>query len=307
MSGVLRIPFVVHNVERPDNTADRRYSLRVAISKMEGGAGVLNEIHSADLAYLGAQAHHYGLSVYRYGTNAILWNRNIARLEFRRTKMLMRGGYVGADGVATPRKGDDDRRVGPNRYMLQVGLYFPEINYRLQIDGTHLMAKKDTSAKWRRPLWEKSVQVGGDLIADALDTHPNAIIAGDLNSREYRDWPTVPDLVIKTPSTHGASAHYDQIAAVGRLRVTNVKRFKTRSDHWGIVCTVHLSNEYSPLIKALEPKKVKKPTPVTNWIKQGSPVKHPWAKRSALWKRRHPVLWRKILRFQAAWRRKNRR
>lgn len=302
--GIVIVPFVVHNLEQPDNMMHRRESMRAALDRMKGGAGVLNEIHGDDVGYLAAEAKKRGLRVYRYLSNALLWSPEVFKLDFRRAKRLMTGGYLGADGTPA---GPDNRRLGPSRYMLQAGFTVLAIGFRWQLNGTHLMAKKDTTHKWRRPLWEDSVEVGGDLIADAMDTHPNFTSAGDLNSREYRDWPGVPDVVVKTPVTHGKSAHYDQVANGGRVRVSHVQRFRTRSDHWGVVLWLHFSHEFTPLKPALEPKKVKaRPTSTkvrVNWLARGAPVKHPWAPRSARWKRRHPRLWRRIVAFRRRWRR----
>lgn len=305
---VVTIPFAEHNLQSPDSYLLRRESMREALNHMRGGCGVLNEIHGSDIAYLGAQASLRGLAVYRYGSNAVLYTPRLIKLDFKRAKLLMRGGYVGADGVATPRKGDDDRRVGPNRYMLQAGLTIKSINFRFQLNGTHKMAKKDTTHKWRRPLWERAFAVGGDLIADALDTHPTAITSGDLNSRDYRDWPGVPDVVIRTPATYGKGAHYDQVSATGRVRVTDVTTFVTRSDHKGVKCLLHFSHAYAPLKAALEPKRVKKAVAVkakkvkVNWLRRGAPVKHPWAGKSPEWKRRNPRLWRRIVAWRKAYR-----
>lgn len=67
----------------------------------------------------------------------------------------------------------------------------------------------------------------------------------------------------------------------------------THSDHTPMYAEIKLPDP------APAPRPAPKPAPSGKF--PGSPVAHPWLRRSARWKRQHPVLWHEIL----AWRAKN--
>lgn len=216
---------VVHNlaghIEDPDL---RRVAGRAALRRCINGIGVLNEINPKDAAYYRKYMRANGLTWFRRGQVAIVWDADLLQVHACGIRRIMKGGHVGPGG----------KRVGPNRYMLKwKGHFVGDSKARLMVLGTHLMAKSDTEHKWRRPLFARSVRNAGLYIKRSLKNYPDGFIAGDMNKLKYVDFPFVDEEHVITPPDFGR-ARYTQVHTFGKLRVTNVQEFTTPSDHDGI-------------------------------------------------------------------------
>lgn len=313
MTEYLRVPWATHNVHGPDKNAEhRRKALRQWLNAIKGGYGGINELSSRDYAYLKHEAAIRGLDVHIYGQNAIGWAPHVIHMTDVRSRKIMTGGNVGADGVATSKKGDDDRRVGPSRYCMYGQCTPVAFRFEHEVDEIHTMARAFTKHRWRIPLFRRAMKKVGAGI-----TRKHGIIGGDVNTNDYDEFNLtgVDEHVVKTPGTFGHN-RYDQIRVWGSLRVTNVREEATPSDHDMVKATVLIpipdgtvpvEPDEPGTPPAPHPKPKPKPKPFgpkpgaghVNWRKYGAPVRHPWATRSARWKRRHKRLQRRIVAWKA--------
>lgn len=317
---LVQMPIVVHNLHGPDKNKDRRHkTIRQFLDEAKGGIGGFNELNTGDRAYIKAEAAKRGLNVLIHSYNGMVWDpTKIQTATKPRLKRIMVGGYVGADGVATPRKGDDDRRVGPNRYAIYMPCEVIGLGIRFEFDVTHLMAKWTTTAKWRAKLAAKSIVSFGAGVYSK-----NGVAVGDMNTDDYIDLPGVDDIPVKTPDTFGRRK-YDQILRWGaHIYIHAVRAINTPSDHHMLKGTITfyrdpevkvpggmVNPEPRPSTPKPEPTPTK-PKPAiklpkpgdskANWKKQGAPVAHPWASRNKSWIRRHKRVWAEIGRWQAAY------
>lgn len=308
MREYLQFPIAVHNLFGPNkNKSLRRQTITKFLDAAKGGVGGANELAVVDRSFFRAEASKRGLRSFIYVTLAVVWDPKVAMADKPRLKKVMQGGYVGADGVATSKKGDDDRRVGPNRYAIYLPLDFPEVDLfgDFELDVTHLVAKWTTTHKWRAALARRSIY----SLADGV-VSPNGLMVGDMNTNTYVNLPGVADVPVKTPPTHGPRK-YDQILRWGQhVYVSQVKDVPTPSDHDMVVGLVTIYRAPKANLSApatSKPKAAKLPRPgdsKTNWRKHGAPVKHPWAKRSPRWIRRNKNLWARIIRWQKAYKRR---
>lgn len=222
---------MTHNLERPLKDRDKRRSAgRTAIQKAVGGIGVLNEVHRADVRYYKRYLKSLGMTWYRSGSNAIVWDPRVLKNHRVTARRIMRGGYVGADG--TP-EGPDNRRVGPHRYNLKWEGEHIASGFPLMVNGTHKMAKSYTSAKWRLALLLRSHRNLAKDVQRSIEKYPNGFIAGDENSIPYVRYPGLNDTPVKTPPTLG-NKRYDQVHTFGDVRASKVREFKTPSNHDGV-------------------------------------------------------------------------
>jgi hypothetical protein len=267
------------------------------LRRATGGIGGFQELNPRDRDYLKSEAGRVGLRVYIYGTNGIVWAPRVLTCNRITPRRIMVGGNVGADGVATARRGDDDRRVGPHRYCLY-GDFSPVSvpSWDFEFDNLHAMARTFTAHRWRLPLYLRSIRnaAEGVRLGDGL-------MVGDFNDPRYRDLPGVPDRAVVTPVTFGRNARYDQAREWGRVNVVDgsVRVERTGSDHLLLYGEVDLMTSEKP-----SPPPVRLPRPGDSrvaWRKHGAPVRHPWAKRSARWVRRNRKTWARILRWRKAY------
>ena len=295
----LTIPVVTHNLHGPDKNPDRRHTtIRKFLDMSRGGLGGFNELNPKDRAYLKSEAAKRDLNVYIGGLNGIVWAPAVVKKRKIRLKKIMTGGHVGADGVATPQKGDDDRRVGPSRFAAYGEFELVMGSDPFEFDVTHLMARAFTAHRWRIPLWRRSVV----SLADGVQCNRGVMI-GDMNTNNGVDLAGIPDRAVNIPATMGHQ-HYDQMREWGNLNVHSTVTFEDPSDHKGVrgLLTIPVNHDGSAIPS--DPAKPSKPAPKPRTVKRlPKPVRHPWAKRSRRWKLRHPVKWRKIV----AWRKQNRR
>ena len=284
------------NVHQPASDSVRRYNIDELFKRvLPGGVATLNEIgKSADHRYIAGKSR--GIGYYLSGELGIVWDA--ARFEKVTTYKyrIQLGGHIGADGV----KGGDDRRVGPSRWLIIAVLRDRASGIVFQVVCTHLMARADTAHKWRRPLRAASIKLAGLRINNIAKTYPNGVFNGDMNYIAPRiDWPYLAEIELPSPATYGKRLRYDRGYVFGAVKLKGkVDTFNARSDHKGIVYTVTIGD--GPTVGAPATGTIVKGH-VTPVAKNRPPVKHPWASKSAKWKRRYPKLWRRIL----AWRKAN--
>lgn len=231
----VQAPIVVHNLHGgPEKDKKRRRrTIRMFLHAAKHGVGGFNELAKRDRRYIKAEAAKRGLRIFIYGDNGVVWDPALLEARKPRIKKIMTGGHVGADGVATAKKGDDDRRVGPNRYAIYIPFKVIAHGLTFEFVVTHAMAKSFTTARWRIRLFRKSIRSLADDIRKA-----SGLLVGDLNSKEYVNLPDVLDVPVHTPPTFGKS-RYDQILRWGPdIAVSKVNAVETPSDHDMLVGTV---------------------------------------------------------------------
>lgn len=227
MANVEQAVLVGHNLhgggEKDRNV--RRLIIDKFLNASAGGLGGFNELHRGDRRYLKKQAKRRKMKVFYAGKDGAVWDASKFRLRKKRVKKIMTGGYVGADGSSTARRGDDDRRVGPNRYCIYLEMLSPN-SVIFEFDITHLIAKSFTSYPWRRFLFRSSVK----SLASGIRAK-NGVLFGDMNSKDYIDLPGIKETVEKTPPTLGKQ-RYDQFIHWGKqVEIAKVKDVETPSDH----------------------------------------------------------------------------
>lgn len=299
---LINTPVVIHNLHGPDSSVDRRHRTIFSFLKaVEGGLGGFNELNSSDLAYLRDEATRLGLKVFRHGEDGVVWDPSIFTAGTARVKKIMTGGFVGADGIHTAYAGDDDRRVGPNRYAIYIPFEIKAVALKFEFVVTHTVAKAFTTEVWRLGLFRRSIaSLGAGIQLD------DGILVGDMNKPTAINLPHLMEVPVKTPASMG-NAHYDQILRWGsHISVRNVSAVNTPSDHHMIVATASFYRAGVVSVPSTVPKVVlpKPGDSNVDWLKQGAPVRHPWAERSPRWKRRHKRLWARILKWQTAYRRR---
>jgi len=228
MPDLVQMPLAVHNLHGgAEKNKDRRERIIDRfLNASHQGIGGCNELNRHDRKYFKSKAGKLGLRYKIQDNNAAVWDSKLIKVNKTRVRKIMSGGYVGADGVATARVGDDDRRVGPNRYALYLTCTVRANNLDFELVITHLMAKSFTQHRWRIPLLRKSVKK-----LSAGIKSKNGLLVGDMNSKEYIDLPDVLDVAEKTPPTHG-NRRYDQIIRWGpQIDVVKVHDTSTASDH----------------------------------------------------------------------------
>lgn len=228
MVSLVQAPIAVHNLHGgPEKSRwRRRRTIRTFLQAAEGGLGSFNELNPADRSYLRQTAAARGLKTFIHKSNGAVWDPSLIEVNKKRTRKIMNGGHVGADGVWTPKPGDDDRRVGPNRYALYLSCKVLSIDFDFEWVITHLMARSFTKHRWRIPLFQKSVS----NLAEKIH-HPDGILVGDMNSDEYLKLPDILEVAEKTPPTFGPR-HYDQILRWGpHIDVIKISEVRTKSDH----------------------------------------------------------------------------
>lgn len=298
MSTDVRVAHI--NVHQPANDATRRYNIDGVVNYvLAGGVGTLNEIGKpADHAYI-ASLRDKGVNSYVYGELGVLWNtQRFARVSATQYRIMV-GGHVGADGGP----GGDSRRVGPSRFVVVVVLQERSTGIKFQVCVTHLVAKADTSAKWRQGIRAASIRVAGLRISALNKQYPNGLLNGDMNFAGPRlDFPYLAEIQLPLLRTMGGM-HYDRGFVWGETKlVGSMETFTRRSDHLGFVYTVRIGDGVSVDVPPVSNvgtgrvvvKPVPKPKPAPKHF-PGAPVKHPWASKSRSWKRRHGRLWRKIV------------
>lgn len=306
---LVQAPLVIHNLHGPDPSATNRHKTILAFLKAaDGGLGGFNELRTADRTFIRNEAAARKMRIFIAGEDGMVWDPTKFSNGKARIKKIMTGGHVGADGVATAKKGDDDRRVGPNRYGIYLPLRVIALGLDIEFDVTHTMARSFTKNKWRLPLFKRSIVSLGAGVQEE-----EGIMVGDMNSPAYINLPGVADVPVPTPPSMGR-ARYDQILKWGKhILVSSVRSVNTPSDHHMIVATVTFyrsaKSPQPPTTKPTSPHATKPTLPKpgnsgVSWRKYGSPVAHPWAKRSASWKKRHRTTWAKIVKWQAAYRRR---
>lgn len=302
---LIQTKLVVHNLHGPDSNQKRRRDTIVAfLNAVEGGIGGFNEFSTRDLAYFTAEVAKRKMKFHRAGLNGIVWNPSVYKVGKPRLKKIMTGGHVGADGVHTAKPGDDDRRVGPNRY----GIYYPceviVFGLEFEFDVTHTMARAFTAHKWRIPLFRRSINALGDGVIE-----DDGIMVGDFNTNPSINLPGVEDVNVPAPADMGRQ-HYTKIIRWGKhIAISNVKDVNTPSDHDMLVAVVtfykeprtNLSAPSDPGPKPAVGSSLPKPGDSrVNWKKYGAPVSHPWASL----KRRRKRLRARITKWRAAYRRR---
>lgn len=232
MTDMIEAPFAFHNLHGggEKNRGTRKRIIVSFLNSAKGGLGGFNELHPRDRLYMRRQAKARGLKVRFFGKNGAVWNPELLKLNDKRVKKIMTGGHVGADGVATARLGDDDRRVGPNRYALYLDFTVMVVGLNFEYVVTHLVAKSFTQHVWRRLIWRKSVR---SLAAGTRQK--DGVLSGDMNSPDYIDLPDRLEVPVKTPPTHGRR-RYDQILRWGpHIDFEGMEVANTPSDHHKIV------------------------------------------------------------------------
>jgi hypothetical protein len=301
MMDMLRIPLAVHNLHGPDpSTGRRRVSIREFLQKSHAGVGGFNELKKGDRSFFKAEAAKQGLRVYIAGFDGVVWDPSKLKAGRPRRRKIMQGGYVGLDEVATPKKGDDDRRLGPSAYAIYMPFTVNDFPLEFEFVVTHLMSMAFTRAKWRQPLFYRSVHRLADGVLD-----PNGLLVGDMNSIDYIDLPGVRDSPVPVPSDMGKKRYTQIIYWGNRLSVSKIQDINTPSDHDLLVGTLTLFEKLSASPKPVKPSQpqsnLPKPGTKAQWRKYGAPVRHPWVKRSNQWRRRHSRLWARIVKWRAAY------
>lgn len=227
MSNHVQLKFAVHNLHGVDrNRKRRRKTIRMFLNACSGGFGGFNELGRADHRYIKREARRRHLRIFIHGEDGAVWHPAALHVGKPRVKKIMTGGHVGADGVHTPQPGDDDRRVGPNRYAIYLPCVVTALNLHWELVVTHTMAKSFTSLRWRIPLFRKSIR----RLAHGVHSS-DGIMIGDMNSKAYIDLPDVLDVPVITPPSFSGK-HYDQIIRWGlNINVIAVADESTPSDH----------------------------------------------------------------------------
>lgn len=228
---------MTHNIEGTDSPAKRQASFRKAVSYCIGGIGVLNEINPADLAHHRAHLKAHNLRWFRRGQNAIVWDPRVIKKNRLRSRVIMVGGHVGADGVAGQ---GEDRRVGPSRNALKFLGTVIESGDSIMVVCVHKVAKAFTTERWRERLWRASTRRTARFVMRSIKNYPHGFIAGDENAPFIVNYPGVPDHRVETPPTHGQHSRYDQVHPFGKLVVNEVTEFLTASDHGGLTWQMHV-------------------------------------------------------------------
>jgi hypothetical protein len=222
------MPIAVHNLHGgPEKIRwKRRRTIRSFLRSSEGGMGGFNELNPSDRGYLRREAASRGLKTFIHRSNGAVWDPEKIQIQKKRVRKIMTGGLVGADGESTPQHGDDDRRVGPNRYALYLSCKILAIELEFDWVITHLMARSFTKHRWRIPLFRRSVV----SLADGIE-RPDGILQGDMNSKEYIKLPDVLETPEPTPPTFG-NKRYDQFIRWGpHIDIVSISEVKTKSDH----------------------------------------------------------------------------
>jgi hypothetical protein len=289
------------NVHQPGTADARHRTINSILDAASGGVATFNEA-ALDHAYLQSAADSREMSVISWGELAIAYARDLV-LVYWNYFPISPGGYIGADGVATPRKGDDDRRVGPGRGLLIAVFYDPARKKAFFRGTSHDLAKAGTTAKWRQGLlfggWRRTAAAVNQIIDDV----PNGSIDGDKNWNKRVNYPDTPDTPVFTPPTFGRS-HYDQISEWGRnISIGPPAAVNTPSDHDMLRWTFTISGPdvEKPYVDVSKPSATVPHIVTPTKHRPTKPVRFPWRRRSRLWKRRHAALWRRIV----VWRRHN--
>lgn len=299
------------NVLKSTTAEKRHYNIDGVVEYvLTGGVGTLNEAQS-DISYTRALAEKGRVGVYHVNELAVLWDTRRYEAVYKNYFPIMQGGYVGADGT---RKGPDNRRVGPNRYLLVVVLRDKSTGITFQAATTHLVAQADTKHKWRRAIRAASIRVAGLRIAALNVRYPNGFLNGDMNYRAASlDFPYVSETQFPTLVTYGTASRYDRAYGWGQVRLLpgTIRTFTRKSDHKGITYVVRIGAGIpvpppKPVIIKPSPEPERDfPSPGDSkapWVLYGAPVAHPWADRSVKWKKDNPRLWKKIVAWQNAYR-----
>lgn len=302
---LIQTKLAVSNLHGPDKNQGRRHkTIEMFFDAVKGGIGGVNELNPKDRAFFKAAAARHGMNVQIVGLNAIAWNPRVYKVSKPRIKKIMQGGHVGADGVHTAKPGDDDRRVGPNRYGIYFDVTVIVFGFTFEFDITHTMARAFTKHKWRIPLFRKSIERLGDGVQRG-----DGIMVGDFNTNPPVNLPGVADVNVPAPPDMGRQ-HYTKILRWGQhIFVSSVKGVNTPSDHDMLIGLITI---YKDARDSLGPAVNPRPKPASvsslpkpgngriNWKRYGAPVRHPWARI----KRRNKRLRSRIIKWRAAYRRR---
>ena len=223
----MQMVLTLHNLHGGgEPNRDRRKKIIIEfLNATRGGMGGFNELNRAERKFFKSEAKHRGLKTFIYHQDGAVWDPNRIKVRKKRVKKIMTGGFVGADGVSTARRGDDDRRVGPNRYAIYFDCFSGNA-VEFEFVVTHLMAKSFTQHTWRVRLLHRSIKSLSSGIRKK-----RGVLVGDMNSKEYIDLPGVKDTPEKTPPTHGPR-RYDQMVRWGEgIDVVQIEGEETPSDH----------------------------------------------------------------------------
>lgn len=282
MSTTVNVPLAYTNVRAPDPIDQRHATITATLDRVNAkGEGLAAFVEAnLDQAYIRAAAASRGMSTVGAGELAIVYDRTRYALARPPGNVrIMVGGHVGADGVATPRKGDDDRRVGPSRWLLSVELTILGAAAEFGLDLWHPLAQVDTSNKWRRALWAASARIAGIQIAARRRLTPNRLLIGDTNRNIPRvDIPGLPEVEVPSPATMGR-ARYDRAHRMGALTVAGnrLTAFSTHSDHKGLEGTLVVPtgpSSSAPVSTPTQPPAVRPAPPKPAKLRR--PVPFPW-------------------------------
>jgi hypothetical protein len=250
------------NVEAPDSAPLNADTIRDIAARAD--VATFNETAEASTHAVIRSLPGFGSYIGKGSANenAIIWRLDQFELVYATERVVMIGGHVGADGKATPQKGDDDRRVGPNRSVVRVTLRQLSTGRLVTIATHHAIAQSDTKNKWRRGLRSRGFAgVRAEMLL-ARRQFPTAaiILTGDMN--------TVGRIVfgfgereVWTPVSYGR-VRYDRLFVLGALTVTAVFAFRTNSDHKAVSVTITLTGGPATAAVSVVPHSTSpKPTP----------------------------------------------
>lgn len=216
------------NVHRDATVPTRQRTIVAILDRASHGVATFNEVDK-DHAFLIKAGHARGFSVIIDGELAIAYSDDLEKVGHWSVP-ISPGGYVGADGVATKKKGDDDRRVGPARKILLAVFYDPKAKKAFFRFTSHDVPKAGTTAKWRQALLFKGWAKSGAFIQQIVDDVPDGSGDGDKNWNKRVDYPGTPDTSVWAPATFG-NRIYDQINRWGAMKFIGVDDQNTASDH----------------------------------------------------------------------------
>ena len=228
------------NVQKPDSSRDNTATVNLAAAHAD--LVTFNEGNDtavvAAITALAGWLHFIPRSA--ANQNPIIWRDALLRLISGTSRRLMVGGKQGTG------KAGDHRRRGPSRWANAVLVREKSTGRYVIHVAAHLIAKTQTSAKWRRPLWVASLLVLRAFIAWLKARHPGTpiIVTGDFNY----DGNIVLGAgftQVKLAPTYGRR-HYDHVFVYGDVRLSGISTLRTRSDHLAVVFTVTVGAQNTP-------------------------------------------------------------
>lgn len=174
------------------------------------------------------------------GLDGFVWRRELVTFRPIGSRVLSLGGWRKVKVNRRRRR----RRFGPTRHA-RAGLVTVASRSAVHVQ-THLMAQAWTKQRWRRPFWWASVARLRAYLW-ALQRRPSlrglpVFVSGDVNTDKPKLWLGRGFVELDSPDTFGRG-RYDRIwlRSNGRARVGNVRRWRTRSDHYALLVDVELT------------------------------------------------------------------